>query len=300
VIGAAGLIGRAVLAEARRAGTADAVVASAWPAVPDAHVLRLTPAAIDPLARLLEQLEPTAIVNAAGRTAGDADELWQANIEPVATILEAIRVAAPDARLVHIGSAAEYAEVPGGKTDEEAPLDASTPYAAAKLAAFRLVSEAAESRIDTIVARVFNTIGAGMPSTSLPGRAARLLTNAVATGAAEIELGPLGAVRDYVDVRDIATAVHALALEPHLTHRVYNVGSGRPTVVRDLVGRIAERIGFAGEIRESTDASPRSGGVSRQVADIGRMLSTGWAPSVELPESVDALLASVDAERPSR
>ena len=103
-----------------------------------------------------------------------SDELWQANVESVAALLEAMRVAAPGARLVHLGSAAEYAEVPDGRTDEEAPLVGSTPYAAAKLAAFRLASDAAESGIDTVVARVFNPIGPGMPATSLPGRAARL------------------------------------------------------------------------------------------------------------------------------
>ena len=184
VIGAAGLIGRAVLTEARRSGAANAVVASASAAVPDAHVLRLSEAAVDPLVRLLERLQPTAIVNASGRTAGDADELWQANVEPVATILEAMRVAAPGARLVHLGSAAEYAPATAGTTDEEAPLDASNPYAAAKLAAFQLVSEAAQSGVDAVVARVFNPIGPGMPPTSLPGRAARLLRDAVVDGVA--------------------------------------------------------------------------------------------------------------------
>jgi nucleoside-diphosphate-sugar epimerase len=300
VIGAAGLIGRAVLAEARRTGTVNAVVASAPAAVPDAHVLRLSAAAVDPLARLLEGLEPTAIVNASGRTAGDSDELWQANVESVATILEAMRMAAPEARLVHLGSAAEYAEAPGGTTDEDAPLHRSTPYAAAKVAAFQLVSEAAESGVDAVVARVFNPIGPGLPPTSLPGRAARRLSDAVTTGAAEIELGPLDAVRDYVDLRDIATAVLVLASKTPLAHRVYNVGSGRPTVVRELVGLIADRVGFSGEIRESVDASPRSGGVTRQVADIGRMRSTGWTPSVDLGESIDALVASIAAERSSR
>jgi len=297
VIGATGLIGHAVLVEAKRSGTADAVVASASAGVPDAHVLRLTPAAIDALARLLEVLEPRAIVNATGRTAGNAEELWQANVEPVATILEAMRSAAPHARLVHLGSAAEYAEMPDGTTDEEAPLDASTPSAAAKLAAFRMVSEAA---MDVVVARVFNPIGPEMPSTSLPGRAARLMRDAVLDGAPTIELGPLDSVRDYVDLRDIASAVTVLASEPQPAHRVYNVGSGRRTVVRDLVRLIADRAGFSGEVRESADASPRSGAVTRQVADISRIRSTGWAPTVELGESVDALVASIAAERPRR
>ena len=301
VIGAAGLIGQAVLAEVERSGlVAIAVVGHASPAAPEAHVLRLTPGAVDPLARLLDGLRPEAIVNCAGRTSGGSDELWQANVESVAALLDAMRVAAPGARLVHLGSAAEYAEVPDGRTDEEAPLVASTPYAAAKLAAFRLASDAAESGLDIVVARVFNPIGPGMPATSLPGRAARLLRDAAVTGAAVVELGPLDAVRDYVDLRDIATAVRVLASEPRLAHMVYNVGTGRPAVVRDLVDMIADRAGFTGEVLESAAASPRSPGVRHQVADIGRIRSTGWMPTVELGESVEALVSSLVDQGPSQ
>ena len=100
-------------------------------------------------------------------------------------------------------------------------------------------------------------------------------------------------MRDYVDLRDIATAVRVLATEPRLAHHVYNVGTGRPTLVRDLVGMIADRVGFSGEILESAAPSPRSLGVGRQVADIGRIRSTGWMPTVELGESVDALVSSL-------
>ena len=293
VIGAAGLIGRAVLAQAGRTGTVSAVVARASADAPDAHVLILSPAAVDPLARLLERLEPTAIVNSSGRTSGESEELWRANVESVAAIIEAMRLAAPRARLVHLGSAAEYAETPGEMTAEDAPLAASTPYAASKLAANKLVSEAAESGLDTVVARVFNPIGPRMPPTSLPGRAARLIRDAVIEGTQTIELGPLGAVRDYVDLRDIATAVQILASEASLAHRDYNVGSGRPTVVRDLVSMIAERLEFSGQVLESSAGSPRSHDVNSRVADITRMRAMGWMPSIELAASVDALAASL-------
>jgi NDP-hexose 4-ketoreductase len=293
VIGAAGLIGRAVLAEVERSGPAvDAVVGRASPEAPDAHVLRLSPGAVDSMARLLDRLQPAAVVNCAGRTSGDADGLWKANVESVSALLDAMRPAA-GARLVHLGSAAEYAEVPAGSTDETAPLAAATPYAAAKLAASRMVEAAAESGLDTVVARVFNPIGPGMSAAGLPGRAARLLRQAAVTGAARIELGPLDAVRDYVDLRDVASAVRVLAVEPSLDYRVYNVGSGRPTVVRDLVRMIADRAGFGGEILESAAGSPRSTGIGRQVADIGRMRSTGWTPAFDLAESVDALVGSI-------
>lgn len=299
VIGAAGLIGRAVLAEAERAGDASAVVGRTSPALRGAHVLRLGPGSVDPLARLLDRLEPDAVVNCSGRTSGERDELWRANVEAVAAILEAVRGAAPGARVVHLGSAAEYAEVPDRATDEDAPLEAATPYAATKLAAFRLVNDAADSGLDAVTARVFNPIGAGMPSTSLPGRAARLLRDAATARAAVIELGPLGAVRDYIDLRDVSTAVHTLASEPRLAHRVYNVGTGRPTLVRDLVAMIAERVGFSGEILESA-MPPRPQGVDRQVADARRIRSTGWRPTVELESSIDALVSGIGRQAPSR
>jgi NDP-hexose 4-ketoreductase len=293
VIGAAGLLGRAVLTEAERAGEAHAVVARASATLPNAHVLRLSPSTVEPLARLLERLQPDAIVNGTGRTVGTSDELMESNVEPVAALIEAMRMAAPGARLVHLGSAAEYAAVLDRATDEEAPLAGSTPYAAAKVAAFRLLTEAAAAGMDTVVARVFNPIGARMPSTSLPGRAARLLRDAAVSGAARVQLGPLGAVRDYVDLRDVGTAVHRLASEPHLPHRLVNVASGRPTVVRDLVHLIAERAGFSGEIDESGSDSPRSRRLSFQVADISRIGSMGWVPTVPLDDSVDALVASI-------
>ena len=297
VIGAAGLIGRAVLAELERSGVvAGAVVARPSEAGRGAHVLHLSTEAVDPLAGLLERLHPEAIVNCAGRTAGPPGELWRANVEPVVALLEAMRLAAPDARLLHVGSAAEYAEVRDRATDEEAPLSEATPYAAAKVAAFRLVSQATDAGLDAVVARVFNPIGRGLPSTSLPGRAAQLLRDASRNGEAAVELGPLDAVRDYVDLRDIATAVGVLASKPGLVYRVYNVGSGRPVVVRDLVSMIAVRVGFSGDVLESAPASPRSPGVKRQVADIGRISATGWQPAFDLGASVDALVAGLAEE----
>ena len=302
VVGAAGFIGQAVLGEVERSGVAaGAIVGGPSARVASAHVLRVAAESVDPLARLLERLGPAVIVNCAGRTEGDPDELFDANVEPVRAILGAMRAAVPRARLVHLGSAAEYAAASSEMTDEGAPLDASTPYAstpyaAAKLGAFRLVDDAAASGLDAITARVFNPIGPGMPKSSLPGRATRVLRDAVERGDREVELGPLDAIRDYVDVRDVATAVLALATAPRLEHRVYNVGSGRATLVRDLVRLIADRVGFTGAIRESAAASPRSVGVGRRVADIGRIRSLGWVPAVPLPDSVEALVAAAEED----
>ena len=158
------------------------------------------------------------------------------------------RCASPrrDARLVHLGSAAEYAETPGEhdrRGGSARRVDAVRRFKARGLQAGerggrvgprhgrcpRLQSDWSPDAAD---------VPAGTRRETHPGRSGR--------GHQTIELGPLGAVRDYVDLRDIATAVQILASEASLAHRDYNVGSGRPTVVRDLVSMIAERLEFSG------------------------------------------------------
>lgn len=295
VVGAGGFIGRAVLAEARRAGPAHALVGRPVPDLPDATVLRVSSRTVAAVSEVLARVRPDAVVNCAGRTSGTGAELWAANVDSVAALIEAVRGAAPGARLVHLGSAAEYAPVAGAPTAEDAPTDESTPYAAAKVAASRAVRDAATSGLEAVIARVFNPIGPGMDESSLPGRAARLLREAAEAGAGEVELGPLDAVRDYVDVRDVAAAVHRLATAPQLEHDAYNVGSGRPTEVRALVRLIAERIGFTGRVLESGAASPRSSRVPFQVAEIERIRAIGWAPAVPVSASVEALVAGAAA-----
>lgn len=303
VLGAAGLLGRAVVTAARATLGADAVhplVAHRVADLPGARVLPLSDDRVGELASLLEDLEPAAVVNAAGRTTGDRAALMAANVGTVAAVLEAMRRAGSTARLVHLGSAAEYAPVaPGVPTGEESPLGPRTGYAETKAEASGLVAGAAADGLDAVIARVFNPIGAGMPPTSLPGLAARALAAAAAAGEASVELGPLAAERDYLDLRDIAAAVVVLARAPRLEHRVYNVASGRGVVVRDLVLAIAERVGFAGAIRETGPGSPRSATTDRQVADVGRLRGAGWRPAIDLAGSIDALVGGVAEPRPA-
>src|SRR6185503_18912279 len=105
----------------------------------------------------------TAIVNAAGLTAGPREVMHALNVEFVDRLVGAVHRRAPTARLVHIGSAAEYGPAIGGRptreTDDTRP---SGPYGESKLAATRAVWGAGLLGLDTVVLRVFNPIGAGM------------------------------------------------------------------------------------------------------------------------------------------
>lgn len=237
------------------------------------------------VAALIRAAAPDAIVNATGRTSGSPAALEGANVTLVRRLLDAASTL--DVRLVHLGSSAEYGPgTPGRPTSEDDPAEPVAAYGETKLRATELVRS---SGLDATVLRVFNPVGDGMARESMPGRAAHLIADALDRGAESIELGPLSARRDFVDARDVAEAVVA-ATRASGGPAVINIGSGRAVVARELVTMLADVAGFGGTIVEQTSASPRSGGVDYQCADVRLARSAlGWEATHTLRDAVSAL-----------
>jgi nucleoside-diphosphate-sugar epimerase len=255
----------------------------------DAVALDLA-AADDGLVSLIASTIPDAVVNCAGTTR-DESQFDALNVQVVARLLSGLQAAAPRARLVHLGSAAEYGATPTGEpiSETRAPLPVSS-YGASKLAGTMLVTTAIESGLDALVLRIFNPIGAGMPPGSLPGNTARLLREAIASGSTSISLGPLDDWRDFLAARDVGGAVVAALRLSGRGGSVINIGRGEAIQVRDLVRRLAAIAGFGGEVREDAAASTRSAAVPWQLADttLARRL-LGWEALRPLDEALHEL-----------
>ncbi|WP_406836010.1 NAD-dependent epimerase/dehydratase family protein [Streptomyces sp. AHU1] len=249
------------------------------------------------LTAALAAAEPDAVINCAGATGGDAVTLAEVNSRGPAALCAALREAAPTARLVHLGSAAEYGPgVPDTTTTESAATRPLTPYGATKLAGTVTVTT---SGLDAVVLRVGNPVGPGAPSTGLPGRIAGLLREAGPDPDAVVRLGDLSAYRDFVDVRDVARAAAAAATAPGQLPRVLNIGGGKAVPVRDLVYGLARVAGFRGRIEENGGGSARSGDVSWQCSDITAAGETlGWRPELTLDDSLTALWTAVAGTGP--
>ncbi|HEX8631526.1 MAG TPA: NAD(P)-dependent oxidoreductase [Catenuloplanes sp.] len=252
---------------------------------------------VDDLTALLARLRPDAVVNCTGALTGTGAHLVRANTLVTAKLIEAVAAAAPGARLVRLGSAAEYGPVPPGRAvTEDDPATPVSEYGVSHLAGTRLVElAAAAGRIDGVVLRVFNPIGPGLSDENMLGRAVRLIQQAQGTGGGAITLGSLAAYRDFVDVRDLAAAIVAATLTPGGAQRVFNVGSGHAVSARDVVRLLAEAAGFAGAIREAAPAPARSAAVPWIQADISRAARVfGWAPEYDLAASVKAIWAAAE------
>lgn len=290
LFGATGFLGRAAGAALREDPRVSDLVAVGRRPVPGWHWIRhdlVTDPAAD-LVRLLRQVMPDAVVNCAGRLTGSYAELVAANTGAVASLVDAVMAGAPRARLVTLGSAAEYGLVRPGRAVREAdPAIPVSGYGVTRLAATQMVELASRAgEIDAVVLRVFNPIGPGLPEHNVAGRAIRELRQALDTGATEVRMGPLGAYRDFVDVRDVASAMVAAVFATRPRGVVCNVGSGTAVTARTLVHLFADAAGFTGTITESDRPSNRSPGVDWIAADPRHTAAVlGWSPRYSLAES---------------
>ncbi|MET8987175.1 NAD-dependent epimerase/dehydratase family protein [Nonomuraea wenchangensis] len=249
----------------------------------DLDLLTATPRAA---ADLLRELRPSIVLNCMGRMSGGYDEVLRGNAGVVAVLLEAIAAAVPGARFVRLGSAAEYGPAPYGHAQrEDHPARPTSAYGISHLAGTLLVEQASE--VDAMSLRIFNPVGPGLSGENVLGRARDLLRTA--TG--HLDMGPLGAMRDFVDVRDVADAVVRAGFAPEPAERVINVGSGRAVAVREAVALLTAESGFTGEVREREPEAARSRAVDWSQADIERAWNVlGWRPRIPLADSVKAML----------
>ncbi|MFJ8541373.1 NAD-dependent epimerase/dehydratase family protein [Streptomyces sp. NPDC093586] len=249
LIGANGYIGRFV---ADRLLADPAVQLTALGRGDDADVrFDLSTGSPGALTRFLDAVHPGVVVNCAGATRGGARELARHNTVAVATVCEALRRSGCGARLVQIGCSSEYGpSQPGSSTAEDAVPRPGGPYGVSKLAATELVLG---SGLDAVVLRVFSPAGPGTPAGSPLGRLAEAMRRAMQSGDGELRLGGLGVQRDFVDVRDVARAVHAASLSA--AQGVINIGSGRAVRLRDAAATLARVAGYGGALHE-LDAPP--------------------------------------------
>jgi GDP-4-dehydro-6-deoxy-D-mannose reductase len=238
------------------------------------------------LRRAVWAVSPDYVIHTAGRTPPAADEvLFQANFWGMIRLLNVLRGLNRRVKLTLAGSAAELGPVPPAKLPvaesyPPAPVDA---YGRSKhLATIAALAE--WPPLEVSVARVFNPVGPGMPPSQVFGEFASQL---LSPGADPLPLlvGDLDAKRDFVDVRDVARALVALALRGQ-SGMVYHVGSGVSRSVGEGLELLLRQSGRTVRLCVDPHRRGRKGPVDSR-ADIRRITQqTGWQPEIPLEQSL--------------
>ncbi len=139
-------------------------------------------------------------------------------------------------RFVGIGTCFEYDFAPG-YLKIDTPLRPSTPYAAAKAAAFLALSQyLPQQGVEFAWCRLFYLYGEGEDERRLVPQ----LRSKLAAGE-PVELTSGKQIRDYLDVREAGRMIAECALGR--ARRAVNICSGTPVTVRELAERIADEYG---------------------------------------------------------
>lgn len=242
----------------------------------------------------LESLRPTAVYHCAGaahvgRSWGSAEPTFAVNVRGTHHLIEGLRDAGINARVLIPSSAMVYAaaEEP---LREDHPLLPANPYALSKLAQ-EMVGSRNPSGPNAVIARAFNHFGPRQdPWFVASGFARRIADIEVGRWEPEIAVGNLDARRDLTDVRDTVRAYRQL-VDRGIPGRIYNVCSGRAIVIRELLDMLLARARVSIRIKNDP-ARHRPNDQPLLVGDPTRIREElGWTAEIPLEQTVDDLLA---------
>jgi nucleoside-diphosphate-sugar epimerase len=94
------------------------------------------------------------------------------------------------------------------------------------------------------------------------------------------------ALNDFIHVADVGAAIRAL-IEGDGDGGIYNIGTGEPVAVWQVVNMVAEMMGAS---RAYRDLSPPSDGFW---ADIAKMRALGWQPELSIRDGIARTLESM-------
>lgn len=287
ITGASGFVGRRAIALGR---SRFDIVATGRGPKPDWLPTDVTWCAVDLLDRVSVSRLPTDtrfVLHLASETVPSKFSDYDPLVDSVEMTLNLCRHLR-SGRLLFVSSCLVYGASKNPLTEED-PVDPRGNYGLAKMMCENIVLRASD--VDTVIARPFNHIGAGMrPDLVIPSIVRRVRN---ATDGDTIEMAGLDSIRDFLDVDDIVEAYFSILTAPKQHHRLFNVSSGKATSIGDVVRMIAAILGKSiGSVIFS--AQGNSADDTSIVVGSSRILQeyTTWSPLYDIESGLKRLIAS--------
>ena len=240
-----------------------------------------------------------AAQSSVSRSFADPVGTWEVNATGTLRLAEALRAKRTGpVRLLVISSAEVYGEVPpeAQPIGERAPLRPSTPYGASKAAAELAALQVAEDDgVEVVIARSFNHAGPGQDERFVfPSMARQLMRIRRGDAGSDpvLRVGNLEVYRDFLDVRDVVRA-YLLLMRRGENRVTYNVCSGVSRSLLEMVTRLVELSGSGARLEVDPERF-RPVDIPVLYGDASRLRALGWAPEIELEQTLRDLLAEAE------
>ena len=204
--------------------------------------------------------QPSAVIHCAGTSLvgpsiKDPSEYYNNNVAKTLKLLDTVRTATPNTRVIFSSSAATYGVPPSGlPCQEHFATRPISPYGESKLMIEQMLQAYRVAyNLDFVALRYFNACGADPQArhgqepnaTHIIARVLESIRDnqTFTLNGTDFDTFDRTCVRDYVHVEDIARA-HVLSLSSDIPAGIYNLGSAKGTSnreIRDRAQRITQR-----------------------------------------------------------
>jgi GDP-4-dehydro-6-deoxy-D-mannose reductase len=250
-----------------------------------------------------------AALSSVGRSWESPAQTMDENVRSAVSVLEAVRVVAPDARIVWVSTCEVYGEPASLPICEDAPLAPANPYAVSKASGEMLCDVYADAYgLDIVRARPFSHSGPGQLPIFLLSSLTRQAAEGRIAGVDHLRIvtGNPDTRRDFTDVRDIVRAYRLLGAGS--VDGVFNVSTGISVSAAEQVELLAEIVAPIDLNHVVDPGRVRAHEVMDLRGDHSRLTAaTGWEPEIPFRQTMadtvdwwEATLAREEAEDAAR
>jgi UDP-glucose 4-epimerase len=216
----------------------------------------------------------------------EPEAYFRSNVDGTFAVLEAARRCAVR-RIVYVASSSCYGIPEQYPTPENTQADPRYPYALTKYLGEQLALHWAQVyRLPCVSVRFFNVYGPRARTSGTYGAVFGVFLAQLLAGKPLTVVGDGEQTRDFTYVSDAVDALLTVAASDKVG-TVYNVGSGKPVSVNELVRLLGSP--------ETIHIPKRPGEPDCTFADITAIQrDLGWHPKVPLAEGIKTMLANID------
>jgi Nucleoside-diphosphate-sugar epimerases len=236
--------------------------------------------------QLISDWKPDVLINAAG-AANVSLSLKQpewdfaSNVNAVFELLNNIRIACPDCKVIQLSSAAVYGNpiiIPVSENEDVKPL---SPYGFHKYQSEIVCREFTEIfGLKIAILRIFSAFGNGLKKQLFWD----LYEKTKASNSLNLS-GTGNESRDFIFIDDLVGVIDLVIQKGNFNCEIYNVANGEEVFIKDAVELFTKNINWKGKIE--FDGSSRKGDPVNWKADISKIKKLGYEPVVSFSRGIE-------------